>query len=129
MKNIKQEYEKDDATLIASTMALLPKEYGPFKSGIKVDKDKFSNFTIYQFRAELKEFYEDNIKPMKKQAEENFALEKKDKYCTFCNKKGHDISECWFKNGNNKSIFPITGGSVTSLVSNVILPHKCLIYA
>ena len=45
MKNIKQEYEKDDATLIASTMALLPKEYGPFKSGIKVDKDKFSNFT------------------------------------------------------------------------------------
>ena len=52
-------------------MALLPKEYGPFKSGIKVDKEKFSNFTIYQFRAELKEFYEDNIEPMKKQAEEN----------------------------------------------------------
>ena len=46
MGNIKPQYKKDDATLIASTMALLPKEYGPFKSGIKIYREKFSKFTI-----------------------------------------------------------------------------------
>ena len=103
MEQIKSEYKKDDATLIATTMSLLPNEYGPFKSGIKVDKEKFSNFSIYEFRTELKEWYKDNIEPTKKQAEENFNVKKKDKYCNHCNKKGHHTSECWFKGNNNNN--------------------------
>lgn len=51
-------------------MALLPKQHGPFKSSIKVDRDKFSKYTIYKFRSELKDWFNDKTKYNKKQAEE-----------------------------------------------------------
>ena len=103
MEQIKKQYKKDDATLIATTMALLPSEYGPFKSGIKVDKTKFANYTIYEFRTELKEWFEDNVEPTKKQAEQNFATERQEKNCTICKRRGHDNNECWFKDNNNNN--------------------------
>lgn len=91
--------KKKDAELIVFVMARLPVEpYDPFKSGIKIDQEKFSKFTIYKFCDEIKQWYEDNVEPRKKQTEENLNLQKGKKYCSICKKDNHEDKDCFFKN-------------------------------